>query len=224
MTVGELAERISLNGLAWRLAALLGSTLGLVAVHLPAVDSRPSAPVSQAALTPVGPPLLDVGGDLEHCVKFCSEYVTHERCFVVFEGGTCVIIDVAAKDPASEAVEILRKCSDPEARFITTEIEDGNYLVTYREAAFHVMLSNDIQEERQRIESDFLTFMTRTERDSMAEDFEPPFHAKLGLIARARLNDDARDRRVVKIIRPKSGPTATPRPKEVASQARRHSS
>ena len=53
------------------------------------------------------------------------------------------------------------------------------------------------------LEANYRDLLTPTEKESMPDGFSPPFHAKLGLLARARLNRDARDLSVAKIIRAK---------------------
>ena len=70
-------------------------------------------------------------------------------------------------------------------------------------AAFNCLFPDEIAALRPGVESNYLRYLTSTEQASMPAGFDPPFHAKLGLLARARLNHDARDLEVAKVIRAK---------------------
>jgi len=170
------------------------------AVRLPAGSARE---VATALPAPLPPPTLPVGGNLERCIEFCAQHVTNGRSFVVFSKGTCVIVDEPDSQPIVTAIHTLEDCSGPNARFIAREIEDGHHLVTYRRPVFHCLFSEEIESQRPAIESSYLRYLTPAEKKSMPPEFDPPFHAKLGLVARARLNQDAADPVVVKVIRPK---------------------
>jgi hypothetical protein len=138
---------------------------------------------------------------LERCIKFCVNHVTSERSFVVFSHGTCVIVDEPSDQPIEDATEILKDCAEPAAHFITRKIEHGDYLVTYRRPAFNCLFAEEIERMRPDLEANYLGYLTPEERASMRKDFVMSLDAKLGLVARARLNQDASDRVVAKVIR-----------------------
>ena len=209
-----------LNQLAWRMAAGIAAGAALVAVILASngpASAKGILPAAPAPLPPAAPPQelreeLSLGGDLARCIDFCAQHVTTERSFVVFSNGTCVIVDEPSDQPVVDAIHTLEDCSGPNARFITRGIEDGHFLVTYRRAAFHCIFAEEISSQRDLIERTFLAFLTPGERRNMPPAFDPPFNAKLGLVARARLNRDAQELTVAKVIRAR--PTATPPPAE----------
>lgn len=136
--------------------------------------------------------------------------VTTNRSFVVFNNGTCVIVKEHSSDPIAEAMITLGECSNPNARFITKEIEHGNILVTYQKPAFHCLFQDEIEETRSTIESEFIHYLTDAERSQMERNWEPPFQAKLGLMARQRLNEDANDLRIAKVIKARPIEPVTP--------------
>lgn len=183
----------------------------MLAVILTSAEVKPARRPIPATSAPVAPaPPLATATDtsreaveenVDQAVAFCAEHVTTERSFVVFSNGTCVVVDEPCEEPVLEAARILDRCASPEARFITREIENGSFLVSYREPVFNCLFSDEIETKRTLLEEDFPAFLTAAERKSMPAGFNPPFHAKLGLLARFRLNHDARERTVAKIIR-----------------------
>lgn len=83
------------------------------------------------------------------------------------------------------------------------KIEQDNYLVACRRAVSRCLFADEVCAHRSDIERNFANFLTPAERKSASTHFDPPIHATLGLIARARLNLDARDPVVAKVIRAK---------------------
>lgn len=200
------------NRITWRLAAALGASVALVAVVLtlrypvsgpaPALQVRSAPPTAPTPLlSPVADSVEVPSGHLNRLISFCASMVTSDRTFVVFANGTCVIVNEPSLDPVAEAVTILGECSSPNARFITKEIEHGNILVTYQKPAFHCLFEDEVAQTRPQIEQNFLHYLTAAERSQVEIDWEPPFHAKLGLVARHRLNEDATDLQVAKVIK-----------------------
>lgn len=158
------------------MAVILTNTqLGAQAAQL---SNTPAAPAQQPERKSEAKPLPkppSIGGDTERAIEFCARHVTSERSFVVFSNGTCVIVDEPTSQPVIDAIHILSDCAKPDARFITREIENSHYLVTYRLAVFHCLFSEEISSHRKEIETSFLRFLTPTERSSMKANFDPPF-------------------------------------------------
>lgn len=213
---------MSSNRLAWRLAAALGATTALVAVLLtlyysqtlpesPLVSSRSAStaetresgpPPASAETRPREIPSADPPRrHLDRLIGYCRSLVTKQRSFVVFANGTCVVVNEPSNNPVSNALGVLKRCAAPDARFITTKVEHGNYLVTYSQPAFNCMFWDEVESAREEIEHGYGAFLTTMEKQQMPADWNPPFHAKLGVIARTRMNADANALRVAKVIR-----------------------
>ena len=206
-------DSVFLDQVAWRIAAGIAAVAALAAAILTTAnqnsrDAPMRPPVSTpGAASPVSsarvPPPLEIGGDVARCIEFCARHVSTERSFVVFSNGTCVIVNEPTIQPIVDALHTLEECAVPNAHFITRQIEDGHHLVTYRQAVFHCLFSEEISTHRNSVERNFFQYLSPEEQKSMAAGFDPPFHAKLGLMARARLNLDGVQRTVSKLIRAK---------------------
>lgn len=202
-----------LNKASWRISALLAGTLALVAVYLNQggilLPGDPSPqPVSARAnsAVPAGSPAGRATNgepvtDAQRRIEFCAQHVTAERSFVVFRNGTCVIINEPNDDPIGTALALLRKTSAPDARFITRPIEADSYMVTYNEPIFHCLFADEVAQLAPVVDKSLDSFLTESERLAQPAGWEPPFDAKLGLVARTFLNTDARDQQVAKVIR-----------------------
>lgn len=201
------------NRLAWRASAALGATFALVIVLLhqgvipwsiddPLPRSNSPAPKGLAGPGPIGESVTNV----QRRVDFCSRHVTVDRSFVVFANGTCVIVNEPAEDPIGTALETLNKCGGGEARFITRKIEAESYMVTYREPVFHCLFADEVAQLAPVVDASYASFLAPAERLMQASDWEPPFDAKLGLLARSFLKADTQGREVAKVIRAMPAP------------------
>ena len=63
------------------------------------------------------------------------------------------------------------------------------------------MFAKEIADHKDELPPIFLDLMTPAERSHLKEGHIPPLDAQLGLAARARLNKDAREPQVFKLIR-----------------------
>ena len=199
----------TLNRIAWRLSAALVGTVALVAVllhpmHLETdvVATPPAAPLLASAPQPAG---TAVNGesvtDTQRRIDFCSQHVTSDRSFVVFANGTCVIVNEPTANPIQDAIDLIKKCSGPDARFITRRIEADSYMITYREPIFHCLFADEVEQLGPVVRLSYPNFLAESERRAQPAGWEPPFDAKLGLLTRTFLNADAREQQVAKVIR-----------------------
>lgn len=209
------------NRLAWRASAALGATFALLIVLLnqgvipwtiedPLPRSKSPAP-KDLAVRPTG---RDSAGesvtDVQRRVDFCTRHVTVDRSFVVFANGTCVIVNEPNEDPIGSALETLNKCGGAEARFITRKIEAESYMVTYREPVFHCLFADEVAQLAPVVDANYTSFLAPAERHMQPSGWEPPFDAKLGLLARRFLDADTRGREVAKVIRAMPAPQVAP--------------
>jgi hypothetical protein len=94
------------NRLAWRLAALLGGTMALMAafLHQGYLDDLQTQSPPLATTTSKGPdttvlPEAEPITDSQRRLDFCAQHVIVDRSFVVFAHGTCVIVNEPDDDP-----------------------------------------------------------------------------------------------------------------------------
>ena len=67
----------------------------------------------------------------EDLIAFCSRHVTATRSFVVFKHGTCVVINEPCDEPMTKAKEVLARCTDPSAAFLTEPTTDGDARIAW---------------------------------------------------------------------------------------------
>ncbi len=201
------ADSILLNSIAWRISAVLAVSISLTAAYLHLSNQHPVGSRSQevASSTAAAPSGTASNGqavtDTNRRIEFCRQHVTADRSFVVFRNGTCVIVNEPCEDPIQSAIELVKECSGPDARFITRQIEAESYMVTYRQPVFHCLFGDEVEQLGPVVESGYTSFLSPEERQSRPIDWEPPFDAKIGLLTRTFLNADARELKVAKVIR-----------------------
>lgn len=191
-------EEIQLDRLSARCGLLLAAVIPLLAVAITRQHfSKSSKPTEKASAV--------IDGSDSRLVDFCSQNIKSSRAFVLFQHGTCVVVDNHT-DTASikgQALKILAETAVPDARFVCTPIEDNNLIVSYTEPVFHLRFEDEMELHREEIEEDFRRFLTAKESADITPAWDPPFHAKVGLRSRARLLKDAAEPAVTRIIAPR---------------------
>lgn len=208
-----LSSRIALS-----LALLLAGIFGLAAaILLPAPTlkkpvARTSAPVALEPLTSpaltrtrAGDPPAPSTGEL---VKFCSQHVTEKRTFVLFSRGTCVVIDEPCADPLAEARKKLANCAETDARFVPEPTSEGDLIITFKEPVFHRFTRGELEDLAPWLEQVAPALLSPAESVAAVDGWSPHQHAKVGLLARRRLLEDATQAVPLKIIRAKNRATA----------------
>ena len=198
MTGNPKILNFNLDRLSARIGILLTACLPLLAIFLTHFFSATpkKADIKESASS----------GSDQRLIEFCSRNVKNNRAFVLFNHGTCVVIEDET-DPEvikSRAIAVLRETATPGARFICTPIEGHDLIVSYTEPVFHLRFDEDMNQHRKEIENDFRRFLTEKELADITPSWEPPFHAKVGLRSRARLLKDASNPTVSRIIAPKT--------------------
>lgn len=192
------------NRVAIRLAAGVASMIALVAVllHQGFVDWIPSSPnVTKATPSKQKPRNVFDADSLKRRIDFCAKHVTLRRSFVVFESGTCVIVNEPTADPIAEALRILKRTAGPNALFVTKRIENDHLMVTYREPVFQCLFADEIAQITPSLDQALESFLSPTELESKTPDWNPPTDAKLGFFGRFNLYRDANARQIAKVIR-----------------------
>ena len=220
-----LSSRVALP-IALMLAGIFGLGISLVqpsAIRPAMISKNPSAPLapapdpflaenqgttpdqkeSQEALTAKAdantPP---APADL---VGFCSRHVTEKRSFVVFKRGTCVVINEPCTDPLEEARSILARCKDAGARFMAEPTTDGDVIVAFKDPVFHRFSQKELQNMEAWLKqaTAALPLLTPEESVLAGDGWTPPETARVGLLARRRMLEDAASAVPVKVIRAK---------------------
>ncbi len=140
--------------------------------------------------------------DLEKVIKFCIAHTTASRGFVVFSNGSCALVKEPSSDPVAEARAILASCAESDARFLSELTAEGDMIVTFKGSVFQWIPTDDIESMEEWSLANLDTLLSDSEREMSAPGWVPPAKARLGLISRKRLLDDAANGKVVKILRP----------------------
>lgn len=210
-----LSSRIALS-----LALLLAGIFGLAAaILLPAPNLKKSTGrVSNTAALAVASPenspraFQKVGEppapSTDELVQFCSKHVTDKRTFVLFRRGTCVVVEEPCADPLAEARKKLASCAESEAPFVPEPTSEGDLIITFKEPVFHRFTPVELQGLAPWLEQVAPALLSPAESVSAVEGWSPHQNAKVGLLARRRMLEDATQAVPVKIIRAKNRATA----------------
>lgn len=190
--------------MAGAIAVVLAASVGLaVALLVPAKHPGEIPSMTEAAVIPIEEDSRMPESDLGELVAFYSRHLTAQRGFVVFRNGSVVLIAEPCDDPLSKARETLDRCAEPDARFLTERTGDGDLIVTFREAVLHWTPQADVEPLQKWASKNLGSLLSESERANVKPDWMPPADARLGLIARKRMLLDARESKVVKVIRSK---------------------
>lgn len=137
-------------------------------------------------------------------VKFCSENVTEKRSFVIFQRGTCVIIDEPCQNPLAEARRKLAACAESDAKFISEPTSEGDLIVTFKEPVFQRFTADDLKKLSSWVEQTASALLTPGESVAAGSEWSPHENARFGLLARRRLLEDSANPVPVRIIRAKN--------------------
>jgi hypothetical protein len=200
-----LSSRIALS-----LALLLAGIFGLAAAILlpsPSLKKIPATPAptpNPGRVAAVEPPVASP----EALIEFCSQHVSERRSFVLFRRGTCVVVDEPCADPLAEARKRLSNCAQADARFVPEPTSEGDLIVTFKEPVFHRFTKDQLAELGPWLDQVAPALLSPAESSSTPEGWSPHPNAKVGLLARRRLLEDASNAVPFKIIRAKSRATA----------------
>lgn len=143
-------------------------------------------------------------------VKFCSDNVNEKRSFVLFQRGTCVVIDEPCQNPMAEARKKLAACStDTDVRFISEPTAEGDLIITFKEPVFQRFNKDELAKHSPWLDHAAPTLLTPAESVAARKGWSPPANARFGLLARRRLLEDAANPVPVRIIRAKNRSMAT---------------
>lgn len=183
---------------------VLAASVGLaVALLVPEPSSQPEPGAEARPISETGPDPTRAEPDLAELSAFYSRHVTPQRGFVVFGNGSVVLFAEPCDDPLAKARETLERCAEPDARFLTERTGDGDLIVTFREAVLHWTPRSEVEPLQRWAEKNLSGLLSESELATVKPDWMPPGDARIGLVARKRMLQDAKESRVVKVIRSK---------------------
>ena len=203
-----LSSRVALP-IALLLAGTFGLGISLIEPTViskkstPARDEGHSEPAAHSGTLAATEGAKDPMPESEDLVGFCSRHVTEKRSFVVFKRGTCVVINEPCRDPMSEARKILARCNDSTAPFLTEATSDGDLIVAFKDPVFHRFSQKELEAVLPHLKNSATSLLTPDESVAAGDGWEPPQNAKIGLLARRRMLEDAANAVPVKVIRAK---------------------
>jgi hypothetical protein len=205
-----LSSRVALP-IALMLAGIFGLSIALVQPPTPhAKIADPVAPqpvetenLSTESLAEQSEPTPSIPDADQDLISFCARHVTEKRSFVVFKRGTCVVVNEPCEDPMAYARGVLAKCKDPDAKFMTEPTNEGDMIVAFKDPVFHRFSYKELEKLQPWLHQAATALLSPTEAVSAGEGWVPPGNAKIGLLARRRLLEDAAQVVPIKVIRAK---------------------
>lgn len=112
-----------------------------------------------------------------------------------------MIINEPCQNPMKEARAILAKCDDPSARFLSEPTNEGDLIVTFKEPVFHRFGPAEIAGMEPVLASTASVLLSPAESAATGGSWRPPATARLGLLARRRMLEDAAQAEPLRIVR-----------------------
>jgi hypothetical protein len=134
-------------------------------------------------------------------VDFCAGHVTETRSFVIFRRGSVVLVDEPAEDPVAEARHKLVRCAEPDARFLSEPTKEGDLIITFKEPVFHRFSRDELAELEPWLEKATPVLLSPGETVAAGDEWTPHPNARVGLLARRRMFEDATEAVPVKVVR-----------------------
>lgn len=201
--------------LALGLALLIAGSFGVAVAVLVPHQAGPTAATSPAPRSTAARDGAARQGEAaplpatDELVKFCADHVTGQRSFVIFSRGTCVLVNEPCKDPLAEAKKSLAACADPNTPFIPEPTAEGDLIVSFKEPLFLRFTQNELKKLTPWLNEIAPALLSPSESVAAGKDWTPEDNAKVGLLARRRMLEDASDAVAVKIVRAKTKETAS---------------
>lgn len=204
--------------IAFGIALLLAGSFGLtVAIMVPNHATQPPAMEKNVSANDVkirtslgqdDPTQSPAPVSTDSLVQFCSQHVTATRTFVVFSRGTCVVVNEPSSDPLADAKRKLAACADPSTPFIPEPTAEGDLIVSFKEPVFQRFTREEMSKLAPMLEKLAPALLSPAESVAAGDSWTPPDQAKVGLLARRRMLEDASSAVPVRIIRAKGRETA----------------
>lgn len=147
--------------------------------------------------------------DVDRVAKTFLHYTDNKVTFAVFENGTCVPFDSESSQPEEDAQAVLEGLFHQHPDFKPISMDDGNWTVTYSDAAYSICFADVIESNWKTIDENHLRALATAEVLLNANQEPNVFdkRGKIGLFGRARWFMDCQDPKVVRIVRPDGQPS-----------------
>lgn len=191
-----ISSQIALSA-ALFLSGLFGLVAGIALPPVKAVANEPKVLIAQPE------PLVHTGFTVEpdELIQFCSKHAKGNRSFVLFRGGTCVVVTEPSADPVAEAIRSLRRCSEEDAHFVAEMTEDEDAIMAFNDPVFHLFSLSDLSGLSDSPDG-AVAAPPDLEQERILDGFlSPQSKEKARLLARQRLLDDASNSVPLSIIR-----------------------
>lgn len=207
-TIFQLTSPDRTSRLAGAIAVVLAASVGLAVALLVPESPISSAPTHESSdVSAIESPDTKPELDLTEIAAFYSRHVSSERGFVIFRNGSVVLFAEPCDDPLRKARDTLDRCAEPDARFVTERTGEGDVIVTFREAVLHWTPQSEVEPLQKWAAKNLGALLSDAEQATVKADWMPPADARLGLVARRRMLDDAKESKIVKVIRAKQSVT-----------------
>ncbi len=90
--------------------------------------------------------------DIPRTVAAFQYYFDRKKTLVVFAHGTCVPVSPESAEPEKEAMQALHRVFHSHPDFRTMVGDDGNYLISYSDAAFTLVFRDELDPKREYVE------------------------------------------------------------------------
>jgi hypothetical protein len=120
-----------------------------------------------------------------------------------------VVVNEPCKDPLADAKKSLAACADPNTPFIPEPTAEGDLIISFKEPLFHRFTQDELKKLTPWLSEIAPALLSPSESVAIGKDWNPEDNAKVGLLARRRMLEDASDAVAVKIIRAKTKETAS---------------
>ena len=150
----------------------------------------------------------DIPVPLDRIIDRMKYYTNHERDFVVFVHGTCVLVEpgLSDSDASAESMKTLDRIFHFHPDMSPMPMDDGNIVIQYSDQAFNVVLSDLVSQHRETIKENHLRGLTRAE--VLVTPLGPNKFDEFGfkaLFGRCFFFMDAKAPKVERIVRAASG-------------------
>ena len=200
---------MTLDSFAARVAFTLLASSGVMAFGLQKMKQRvnpetPQIPFTQSvqAAEPEDALARLTTAERSELNAFWASVLKDGQKFLLFEKGTCVLVDGYSPDAIKDAVTALDMVARPDAHFHTEPLEDGSFLVSHGENVFSYIPAEHAASQKDLLELCARELLTAEEKQAAPATWNPSLDARLGLMARRFMNEDAAEPTVAQIFIP----------------------
>jgi hypothetical protein len=153
----------------------------------------------------------DLRVDIDQILERAKFYTGQKLQIAIFSHGTIVIFPGRSGDITRKSLQILNKIHNSHQDFNPIAMDDGNFLIEYRQSAFTIVFKEELENHWEYIERNHLDGLCASEVSMNGQGTTYKFDSigKIALFARAKMFQDAQNPRIVKIFDPQHAPLYT---------------